>query len=242
MARYTFSTPSQAIGTASSGITALPQGRLDNTVQVLEPAIVYQRPVTTSFDQSSLKYAFSGDTYTLTIENCTSVEITSSAVKSFDAVTVYFARWEAYQDGNLFDSSGLVHVTAGVTKTYTFAYPVTFTWVRTSQPDFTGYFPDPVYAHFSRLKYTQTTFETILQPWTPTAVSLDDSLLYSLTETANASGVYLNKAKTYSFKSGVSSLAEPSANALSPIFPANRRKPRKIVGYKSSALSIGSLR
>lgn len=135
------------------------------------PATSTTTTETITFADSAVAYSFSGDTYTLTIADCTSIDITNSIVRSAPSDGFeYLSRWEAYQGSTLIGESGSTYL-GSVSASYDFASPATFKWVRTSLPGFSGYFSSPAYAVFGALAYTRKITNTITTPEIPGAVT-----------------------------------------------------------------------
>jgi hypothetical protein len=141
------------------------------------PATSTTNTETINYADTNVGFAFAGDTYTLTVTNCTKISFENSDVRfSADpnAAGGYLARWEAYSGNTLLESSDGTY-TGNVSKTYTFATPTTFKWIRTSLPAFPGYLGSSsggiTYATYSSLEYTQKISTTITTPFVPGAVT-----------------------------------------------------------------------
>jgi len=120
-----------------------------------------------------VNFAFSGNSYTYTIENCTSLDFYVQIFKepASGLVTTYFSQWKLLANGVVIAEEG----TTGPLTTE-FSYSGTFSTPTTIQIQAinvlsSSYWPNPAYMAFFRLYYNYRVTTTITTPFVPGAVT-----------------------------------------------------------------------
>lgn len=120
-----------------------------------------------------VNFAFSGDSYTYTIENCTSldfyVQIFMEPASGF--VTTYFSQWKLLANGVVIAEEGTTGpLTTEFSYSGTFSTPTTIQ-IQAINAFYSGYWPNPAYMAFFRLYYNYRVTTIITTPFVPGAVT-----------------------------------------------------------------------
>jgi hypothetical protein len=120
-----------------------------------------------------VSFAFTGNSYTYTIENCRSidfyVQVSEDAGGNFP--TVYFSQWKLISNGTVIAEEGTTGpLTTDFSYKGTFSTPVTLQ-IQAINAFYSGYWPSTAYMRFFRLYYDYRVTTTVTTPFVPGAVS-----------------------------------------------------------------------
>lgn len=137
-------------------------------------------PATSTTNTENLQYrgdrvnfAFTGNSYTYTIENCTSINFYVQIFKepTTGFVTTYFSQWKLLANGVVIaEEGGTGPLTTEFSYSGSFSTPTTVQ-IQAINAFYSGYWPSPAYMAFFRLYYDYRKTTTITTPQIPGAVT-----------------------------------------------------------------------
>lgn len=125
---------------------------------------------TYNYANTDAVFSFNGDSYTITVNGCTSFSFNNTEVSQLPQVSLsYFHKWEARSNGTVVGGSSPGTESSGFSGSFNFDSPVTFTL--TVSTSFSNYWPRPAYLIIGSLSYRYRVTTTVTTPFVPGAVT-----------------------------------------------------------------------